>query len=130
MYIPKSQYRLIITMFMVGLSTSLAAQDADQAGWTEAKEKWGQLLFCQQIYKMPEVQSRLYSFDIDQCDKAGQLVAKRVAKYPGGEQKQLQYQAEQHAVRLSRYTSEPYQSVPACREYCSGLVETLDKSSD
>ena len=130
MYTSKSQYRLIITVLMVGLSTPLAAQDTGQPGWTETKDKWGQLLFCQHIYKMPEVQSRLYSFDIDQCDKAAQLMAKSVAKYSEREQKQLQYQAEQHAVRLSRYTSEPYQSVPACREYCSELVETLDKHSD
>ena len=121
---------MIITVLMVVLSTPLAAQGADQPGWTETKDKWGQLIFCQRIYKMPEVQPRLYSFDIEQCDKAAQLVANRVTKYPKQEQKQLQYQAEQHAVKLSRNTTEPYHSVPACREYCSELVDVLDKRSD
>ena len=130
MYVPKLQHHLIITLLLVGLSPPLIAQDSDQPDWTETKDKWGQLLFCQRIYTIPDIKSRLYGFDIEQCDKAEQLIASIVAKHPQQDQQKLRYQAEQHAVRLSRNTSEPYHSVPACREYCGKLAEIQDKRSD
>ena len=130
MYVPKLQHHLIITLLLVGLSPPLIAQDADQAVWTETKDKWGQLLFCQRIYTIPDIKSRLYGFDIEQCDKAEQLIASIVANHPQQDQQKLRNQAEQHAVRLSRNTSEPYHSVPACREYCGKLAEIQDKRSD
>ena len=130
MYVPKLQHHLIITLLLVGLSPPLIAQDADQADWTETKDKWGQLLFCQRIYTIPDIKSRLYGFDIEQCDKAEQLIGSIVANHPQQDQQKLRNQAEQHAVRLSRNTSEPYHSVPACREYCGKLAEIQDKRSD
>ena len=79
---------------------------------------------------MPEVQSRLYSFDVEQCDSAGQLVLDVVAKYSKQQQLQLKNQAEQHAVALSYNTSEPYHSVKACRDYCGKLADIQDKHND
>lgn len=121
---------MLITTLLVLFSAPLAAQDAQSLDWTTAKDKWGQLILCQRIYKMPEVKTRLYSFDIEQCDKAGKLVIDVISKYSKQEQAQLKNQAERHAFMLSRNTSEPYQSVPACREYCGKLAEIQDKRSD
>jgi len=122
--------RTTIAVLLATLSTPLAALDVDQLNWTETKAKWGQVLFCQRIYKMPEVQSRLYSFDVEQCDSAGQLMTGVVAKYSKQQQVHLKTQAEQHAVALGRNTREPYHSVAACREYCRELADIQDKRHD
>ncbi len=130
MYPPAPHRRMIITALLVLCSTPLAALDVDQLNWTETREKWGQVLFCQLIYKMPEVKPRLYSFDIEHCDKAGQLMTDTVTKYSKQDQVQLKNQAERHAVALTYNTPEPYKSVPACREYCQQLAEIQDKRDD
>jgi hypothetical protein len=117
-------------MLLVLFSTSLAALDIDQLNRTQTMEKWGQVIFCQRTYKMPEVRSRLYDFDVEHCDKAGLLMTELVAKYPKQEQEQLKHQAERHAVALSRNTSEPYHSVPACRAYCRELTEIREQRND
>ena len=57
---------LICTTLLVLFSTPLAAKDVDQLDWTGIREEWGQVIFCQRIYKMAEVKPRLYSFDIEQ----------------------------------------------------------------
>ena len=124
------QRRIIITVLLALLCAPLAAQDIDQLSRTETKDKWGQVMFCQRIYKMPEVQSRLYDFDVEHCDRAAQLMADVVTRYSSQEQVQLKYQAEQHAVRLTRNTREPYHAVAACREYCKTLTGILDKRND
>jgi hypothetical protein len=126
----KSQFHTTITVLFALFAMPLAAQDVDQLNWTETKEKWGQVIFCQRIYKMPEVQSRLYSFDIEQCDSAGQLMLNVVTRYSQSQQTQLKNQAEQHAVALSHNTREPYHSVAACRDYCRKLAEIQDKDND
>jgi len=111
-----------LTFLLLSLFVSqLAAEDFDQLSRTELKDNWGQLFFCQSIYKMPEVKPRLYDFDIEQCNTASQLIAELVAKYPLQEQQAMKLQAEKHAVLLSYNTSEPYHSVPACRQYCKKL---------
>jgi len=130
MPVAKSQNLTAIAVLLATLCSPVVALDADQLGWTETKEKWGQVLFCQRIYKMPEVQSRLYSFDVEQCDSAGQLVMAVVAKYSEQQKMQLQQQAEQHAVALGYNTREPYHSVAACREYCRKLADIQDKFND
>jgi hypothetical protein len=129
-YISKLKRCMLITTLLVLFSAPLTAQDAESLDWTTTKDKWGQLILCQRIYKMPEVKPRLYSFDIEQCDKAGQLVVDVISKYSKQEQAQLKNQAERHAFMLSENTSEPYHSVPACREYCGKLAEIQDKRSD
>ena len=130
MYLAKLQCGMIFTTLLILVSVPATARDLDQLDWTETKDKWGQLIFCQRIYKMPEVNPRLYSFDFEQCDKAGQLVTDIVAKYSKQEQVQLRNQAEQHAIKLSYNTSEPYHSVVACREYCRELAEKQDTRND
>ncbi len=122
--------RVTVVALLGLLSTPLLAQDVDQLDVTQTIEKWGQLVFCQRIYKLPSVKSRLYDFDVEACDKAGQLVADVIAKYSSQDQLQIKNLAEQHAVRLSYNTSDPYQSVPACREYCSKLVQIQEKRND
>ena len=121
---------MLCTMLVVFFPVPLVAQDDAQLIWTGIKDQWGQVLFCQAIYKMPEVKTRLYSFDIEQCDKAGQLMMETVAGYSEQDQVQMKSQAEQHAFMLSRNTSEPYHSVVACREYCRELVENRGPQID
>ena len=130
MLFPKLKHSLIITLLLTIFSTPLQALDIDKLNWTETMEEWGQVLFCQRIYKIPSVQSRLYSFDVEHCDKAGQLMLNAATRYPAQEQIQLKNQAERHAARLSGKTAEPYHSVPACRTYCRDLAETLDKRNE
>ena len=130
MPIDKFRYRITICLLLVLFSAPLAALDVDQLDWTETREKWGQVIFCQRIYKMPEVQSRLYSFDVEQCNSAGQLMLDVVARYSVPQKAQLNKQAEQHAAALSYNTSEPYHSVAACREYCRELAEIQEKRND
>ena len=130
MSFPKLKYSLIFTMLLASFSTPLLALDIDQLNWTETMEEWGQVLFCQRIYKIPSVQSRLYSFDVEHCEKAGQLMLNAAARYPAQEQVQLKNQAERHAARLSKNTAEPYHSVPACRTYCRELADTVDKRNE
>ena len=124
MYLSNLRFQVLCLVFPFLFATPLAAQGSDQANWIETKDKWGQVLFCQIIYKMPEVQTRLYDFDVKQCDKAAQVMTDEIATYSKQDQVQLKALAEQHAYRLSRFTSEPYQSVPACREFCQELTET------
>jgi hypothetical protein len=112
------------------LSCPVMAGDTDELSWTETKDKWGQLLFCQRIYKLPEVQTRLYSFDYERCDKASKLVSDVIARYSETEQKQLKIEAEKHAYRLSLNTSEPYHSVGACRDYCGKLADIEAQRND
>lgn len=130
MYLPKMRFRMLCTLFPILFSVPLAAQDDGQINWTETKDQWGQVLFCQLIYKMPEVKTRLYSFDVEQCDIAGQLMTDVVARFSKQDQVQLRAQAEQHAYRLSHNTSEPYHAVVACREYCRKLTKTQDPHND
>jgi len=122
--------RVAIIALLSLFSTQLIAQDADQLDLTQTIEKWGQLVFCQRIYKLPSVKPRLYDFDIEACNKAGQLVTDVIAKYSPQDQLQIKNLAEQHAIRLSYNTSDPYQSVPACREYCSKVAKIQDKRND
>lgn len=124
------QLRLLSTILLVLFSTSLAALDVEQLNKTETVKKWGQVIFCQRTYKMPEVRTRLYDFDVEHCDKADLLMSEVTAKYPKQEQEQLRYQAEKHAVAISRNTSEPYHSVPACRTYCRDLTEIRNQRND
>lgn len=119
-------YPLILLFFPV----QLMAQDNAQADWTRLKEQWGQVLFCQAIYKMPEVKTRLYSFDVEQCNKAGQIMVDAVAGYPEQARVQMKAEAEQHAYLLSRNTSEPYYAVVGCREYCRELSENKGLQDD
>ena len=121
---------MLITTLLVLFSAPLAAQDAESLDWTTTKDKWGQLILCQRIYKMPEVKPRLYSFDIEQCDKAGLLMTDVVTKYSKEQQLELKNQAERHSTLLSRNTSEPYQSVTACRAFCKELADIQDKRND
>lgn len=121
---------MIITTLLILFSAPLTARDLDKMNRTEIKDEWGQLLFCQLIYKMPEVKPRLYSFDIEQCNKAGQLIADVIGKYSEQEQVQLKNLAERHAFNLAHNTTEPYHSVAACREYCRELAEIQDKRHD
>ena len=127
---PELKLCLIFTLLLASFSTPLYALDIDQLNWNETMEKWGQVLFCQRIYNRPEVQSRLYNFDVEQCDKAGQLMSNVAARYPAQEQVQLKNQAERHALALSKNTAEPYHAVPACRTYCRELADTLDKRNE
>lgn len=121
---------MLITAFLVSFSTPLAAQEEEPLDWTTTKEKWGQLMFCQRIYKMPGVKSRLYDFDVEKCEKAAQLADDVISKYSKQKQADLKNQAERHAFMLSHNTSDPYQAVPACREYCGKLAEIQDKRSE
>ena len=130
MYLPRLFFRLLCPLTLLVLPVQLTAQDDTQHNWTRFKEKWGQVLFCQAIYKMPEVKTRLYSFDIEQCDKAGQLAVEMVAGYTEQSQLRMKAEAEQHAYLLSQNTSEPYHSVVACREYCRELVENQGTQDD
>ena len=126
----KRRYHLTF-IFLAALSFQpLSALGADAPEWVKIKEQWGQLLFCKRIYTMPEVRPRLYSFDTETCDKAEQVIAGVVGKYTVQQQNQLKNQAEQHAVKLSYNTSEPYHSVPACREYCSELATIREQRND
>lgn len=130
MYFPALRFRVFCITFLFLFSVQLTAQEPDSSNWTQTKDQWGQVMFCQLIYKMPEVQTRLYSFDIEQCDKAGQLMVDEVARYSSQDQLRIKTQAEQHAYWLTKNTSEPYHSVAACREYCRELVETRESHND
>lgn len=130
MHSPSLRFQMLFLLVMFLFTAPLAAQDNDQARWIEAKDKWGQVLFCQTIYKMPEVQTRLYDFDVKQCDEAAQLMTNAITVFSKQDQIQLKALAEQHAYRLSRFTSEPYQSVPACREFCQEVTETGGQRHD
>lgn len=118
----------VTTAMLICFFTSpLGAADVDQLSPTELKDKWGQVIFCQKIYKMPEVRTRLYDFDVEQCDAAARLAEELVSKYPLNEQQALKIQAENHARALSYNTPEPYQAVPACRQYCSKVAGIRDE---
>jgi len=130
MDLPKLRFRILCTSLLILFPVTLVAQDDAQLKWIETKDQWGQVLFCQAIYKMSEVKTRLYSFDVEQCEKAGQLMINEASRYPKQGQVQMKAQAEQHAFLLSRNTSEPYHSVVACREYCKELVENQGSISD
>ena len=122
--------RMAIIALLSLFSTQLTAQDVDQLDLTQTIEKWGQLVFCQRIYKSPSVKPRLYDFDIEACNKAGLLVADVISKYSTQDQNKIKNLAEQHAVRLSYNTSDPYKAVPACREYCNKLVQIQEERND
>jgi len=130
MYLAMLRFRMFCTMLLVWFPVLLIAEDDAQLNWVEAKNQWGQVLFCQAIYKMPEVKTRLYDFDVEQCDRAGQLMIDISATYSRQDQEQMKTQAEQHAWLLSRNTSEPYHSVVACREYCRELIEGQDSKDE
>jgi hypothetical protein len=134
------QTRHVLAFILVLFSaiTSAAEQPKDtipnvdvaQLSATETYEKWGQVLFCQRIYTLPQVRTRLYDFDVEHCDQAGQLALDVVSKYSEQEQQELKYRAEQHAQALSYNSSEPYHSVGACREYCRKLAEYREQRND
>lgn len=130
MYLPDLRFQVLFCVLVFLFATPLAARDIEQNNWVETKDKWGQVLFCQIIYTMPEVKSRLYDFDVRQCEKASKMMTDVIATYSKQDQVQLKALAEQHAYRLSRFTSEPYQSVPACRELCREMTATGDPSSE
>ena len=104
--------------------------DVEQLSATETFQKWGQILFCQRIYSLPEVRPRLYDFDVEHCDQAALLAADVISKYSEQDQQYLKQRAERHAKALSFNTSEPYHSVGACREYCRKLAEFRAQRND
>ena len=114
-------------MLICFFASPLGAADVDQLSPTEFKDKWGQIIYCQKTYKMSEVQPRLYDFDVEQCAAAARFAEDLALKYPLNERQALKLQAEKHARALFQNTSEPYHSVPACREYCSKLVGIQDE---
>jgi hypothetical protein len=57
-------------LLLVLLSMSLAAQVDGQSGLTATRNQLGQVFFCQLVYNKPEVKTRLYGFNIEQCDQA------------------------------------------------------------
>ena len=130
MQLPQVLRLLICTLLPVSFSAPSLALDIEQLSWDKTYEEWGQVLFCQRIYKLPEVTPRLYSFDVEHCDKAGRLMLGVAAKYSKQDQLQLKNQAERHAFLLSGNTTEPYHSVPACRAYCRELADTLDQRNE
>ena len=135
MHSAKLHIRLISCLLLVLFSTSFtqAAEpeiDVDRLSGTEIYQKWGQVLFCQRIYKMPEVTPRLYDFDVEHCDQAAELAAVVISKYSKQDQEQLKLLAERHASSLSHNTAEPYHSVGACREYCRKLAEYREQRND
>jgi len=117
----------MVALLACCFSSPLTARDTNQLSPVEFKDKWGQVIFCQRIYKMPEVRSRLYDFDVEQCDAATRLAEELVLRYPLNEQQALKFQAEKHARALSYNTSEPYHAVTACREYCGKLAGIQDE---
>lgn len=120
----------ITVAILLSFSVSpLIAGDLDQLSRVELKDQWGQVLFCQFIYKMPEVKPRLYDFDTEQCNAAAQWIGNLASKYPLQEQRVLKLQAEKHASRLSYNASEPYHAVPACRQYCRKLAEMQESKN-
>ena len=124
-------FSLLFLVFSVSLAVAAEPQvDVDQLSATEIYQKWGQVVFCQRIYKMPEVTSRLYDFDVEHCDQAALLVADVISKYSPQDQAQLNILAERHAGLLSRNTPEPYHSVGACREYCRKVAEFREERND
>ena len=124
MYLSRLRHQILFILPLTLFSASIIAQDDGAPDWTVTKDQWGQVMFCQRIYKLPEVKPRLYGFDIEQCDKAEQLVMDVVAGFSKQDQVQMKTQAEQHAFRLSYNTTEPYQSVVGCREYCRQMAES------
>ena len=104
--------------------TSLADNDNDP---NLLMEKWGQLMLCQRIYQMPEVRTRLYDFDLERCNSAEQAIIRWASRYNTQDQTAIKLGAERHARSLSYNTSEPYHSVPACREYCNELAGVRDE---
>lgn len=130
MYLFGLRHQILCIIPLTLFTASLTAQDDGPPDWTRTKDQWGQVMFCQRIYKMPEVKPRLYGFDIEQCDKAEQLVMDVVSELPSQDQVQMKAQAEQHAYRLSHNTSEPYLSVVGCREYCRQLAEIKDSRNE
>lgn len=111
----------VIVVMLCFFASPLHAMDIGQLSQTDLKDKWGQLLFCQFIYTMQEVKPRLYEFDTEQCDAGTELVTDLVSKYSPEDKQALKNQAEEHARALALNVSEPYHSVPACREYCGKL---------
>jgi hypothetical protein len=130
MYIHKLSCLLLGAGLLVLAPQPLTAQDSNQAEWIKTKDQWGQVLFCQAIYKMPEVQTRLYDFDVEKCDEAGQIMTSAVAGYSTKDQQLLKSEAERHAYRLSHNTTQPYHSVAGCREYCREMVENQGPIND
>jgi hypothetical protein len=132
--------RLLVSLLTILFSTLLTAADqpgaiipevdVDQLSATETYQKWGQVLFCQRIYTLPGVKSRLYDFDVEHCDQAAELAADVISKYSKQDQEQLKFLAERHASSLSHNTAEPYHSVGACREYCRKLSEYREQRND
>ena len=114
----------LFLLLAVSPSNSLADKENDSS---LLMEKWGQLMLCQRIYQMPEVRTRLYDFDLDRCNGAEQAIIRWASRYNTQEQSAIRLQAERHARSLSYNTSEPYHSVPACREYCTELAEAHDE---
>lgn len=128
---PKPSFILttVIAIQSCLFASLLTAAEPAQLSRIELKDKWGQVLFCQKIYQMTEVKPRLYDFDTEQCDAAEQLVQDFISKYPRSDRQALKIDAEEHARALSHNSSEPYHSVPACREYCSKLASIWDKKN-
>lgn len=130
MYLSGLRHQVLCIIPLTLFTASLTAQDDGPPDTTTTRDQWGQVMFCQRIYKMPEVKPRLYGFDIEQCDKAEQLVVDIVSELSNQDRVQMKAQAEQHAYRLSYNTSEPYLSVVGCREYCRQLAERKDSRNE
>jgi hypothetical protein len=140
MYSTMIRIQLISGLLLILATTTLAAADepratipqvdVEQLSATETYQKWGQVLFCQRTYTLPEVRSRLYDFDVKHCDQAALLAADVISKYSEQDQQQLKIRAERHAKALSYNTSEPYHAVGACREYCRKLAEFREQRND
>lgn len=130
MYLRELRFRTLLSLFLVMASASLPAQDQGQPEWLRIRDQLAQVMFCQLIYKMPDVKPRLYDFDIEQCDLAAQSMADIIARYPERDQAELRAQSKQHAYHLVHNAADPYLSVAACRVYCLDVTKDQDTLHD
>ncbi len=98
---------------------------------TELVDTWGSVLYCQGIYKEPDVRGRIYAGDLQACDKSDRLLRWLAeANYSQSERKMLEQGTSRRAAAIRYNTRSVQDAVTACRQLCRGLSGLYDKMAE
>lgn len=117
---------LTIIPFLV----SLSAHAGDELPGTpaEIQDVWSSVFYCQEIYQEPEVKDRIYTGDLESCEKSDQLMRWLVSRRYSAKDRQLLEQNARSKSRAIRYNTRSVQeAITACRQQCRQYSSIFDQ---
>jgi hypothetical protein len=112
-----------LTLVLACLANPLAAQQIGGMKPPAFAEAWGEIIYCREVYKHPDNQSRVYEYDTAQCNAANEHFHGLANSHGEAVVVQLGNAAQQRAQVIKANTRDVGAVLTACRETCSKWAE-------